>query len=87
MTGVATRVAQQVILVLALGFSMPDAVGTSLIVIAVNSTVALATTPRGDSANCAEGDVTRSPAPSGGGVVAQPASTSATIVITNVRNC
>jgi uncharacterized membrane protein YfcA len=30
-------------LVLALGFSMPDAVGTSLIVIAVNSTVALAT--------------------------------------------
>ena len=30
-------------LVLALGFSMPDAVGTSLIVIAVNSTVALTT--------------------------------------------
>jgi uncharacterized membrane protein YfcA len=30
-------------LVLALGFTMPDAVGTSLIVIAVNSTVALAT--------------------------------------------
>jgi uncharacterized membrane protein YfcA len=30
-------------LVLALGFSMPDAVGTSLIVIAVNSTVALVT--------------------------------------------
>jgi uncharacterized membrane protein YfcA len=30
-------------LVLALGFSMPDAVGTSLIVIAVNSTIALAT--------------------------------------------
>jgi uncharacterized protein len=30
-------------LVLALGFTMPEAVGTSLLVIAVNSTVALAT--------------------------------------------
>jgi uncharacterized membrane protein YfcA len=30
-------------LVLALGFSMPDAVGTSLVVIAINSTVALTT--------------------------------------------
>ena len=30
-------------LVLALGFTMPEAVGTSLLVIAINSTVALAT--------------------------------------------
>ncbi len=36
-------------LVLALGFSMPDAVGTSLLVIAVNSTVALTTRLPGGS--------------------------------------